>query len=954
MGATRIGLILAAALLLSPFAISTATGAPPGSVDPTFDPGQGPLHVSPGQGEGVLIQPDNKIIVGGNFNALNLAKVGPIVRFNPDGSHDTTFDTSHLAPTEGASGTEETALVPRALQTNGQVLITPGIFNEGYGPRSLLRLNADGSLDPSFNPSFEYEYFPQVYQVLVLADGKMLVSGAFNRVNGIERPSLARLNPDGSVDQSFNPARSGSVRLQSTGKLIVSSGYRLHSDGSLDPTFIADIPPGYSGFRSMDSFLVQADDKIVYSQRLDFWGTDAIRRLNADGTRDLGFQEFQGQFISLQLLQSDGKIIAGVRLNPNGTRDETFRPEELGGSVAQQNDGKLVTAGRFDSLPYGVRRLFLDGSLDPSFAPDVGLTVISRVKIEHACLLPNGKIVIAGLFNYMDDLPRTRIAVLNHDGTPDAGFDAGDLLVLPFRDPHLAGLFAQSDGKIFVSFEARLVRLNPDGTEDGTFHYTPATAGPSVVTGERGEKLLINGPDGLVRVHRDGTRDFSFQPAVNGRVLFIEPDGKIMVTEGNRTATRLHPDGALDTVLSGVGGVPTFDFLHSLVRQPDGKYLVSRSDILSKRDMFFRLNHDGTPDSSFSSDVATVHFMVVDDAGITVAGNIAPKAPWPEGEYRYGVVRLNFDGSRDQTFRPAEFNAGASLSRLLLQPDGNLIVAGHFDRIGGVERNGIARLIGGAANQIANFSTRAHVASGDAAEIGGFIITGAAPKRVIIRALGPSLEASGVAVSETLANPVLTLRDGAGVVIAQNDDWRDNHEAEIAGTGLAPSHNRDAAIVATLQPGNFTAVIEDRTGGDGLALFEIYDLDRASDSTLANISTRAFVGRHDNVLIGGVIVQGGAAEAIVRALGPDLAEAGVPTPLQNPTLELRDAQGNLLIANDDWRTDQEQAIIATGLAPKHERDSAILATLPPAAYTAILRGSGNSTGIGLLEVYKLE
>lgn len=952
MSAARAGLILVAALLLSPFGVSSANGAPPGTVDPTFDPGRGPRHVSPGQGEGVLIQPDNKIIVGGNFNGINLTHVGPIVRFNPDGSHDATFDTSHLAPAR-FSGDRDT-LVPRALQPNGQILVAPGYFNENYASRALLRLNADGSLDTSFNPSFADEYFPRVYQVLVLADGKLLVSGAFDSINGIQRPGLARLNPDGSVDQNFNPARSGSVQLQSTGKLIVSSGYRLNSDGSLDPTFVAVVPPGYYGYGHLESFLVQPDDKIVYSQRLDFWGTDAIRRLNADGTPDPSFQEFHGQFISVQLLQSDGKIIAGARLNPDGTRDESFRPEILGRWVAQQNDGKLVTADGFYTVPYGVRRLFLDGSLDPSFAPGMGLTVISSVKIEHACLLPNGKIVIAGSFNYIGDLPRKRIAVLNHDGTPDEGFEAGDLLMAPYRDPDLYALFVQSDGKIFVSFEGRLVRLNPDGTEDATFQYTPATAGPSVVTGEQGDKLLINGPDGLVRVHRDGTRDFSFQPAVNGRVLFVEPDGKIMVMEGYRSATRLHPDGALDTVLSGVGGVPTYDFLHSIVRQPDGKYLVSRSDILSKRDMFFRLNHDGTRDPSFSADVASVHFIVVDEAGITIAGNIAPWAPWPGGEYRYGVARLNFDGGRDATFRPAEVNAGASLSRLLLQPDGNLIVAGHFDRIGGVERNGIARLIGGAANQIANFSTRAHVASGDAAEIGGFIITGAAPKRVIIRALGPSLEASGVTGSETLENPVLTLRDGAGVVIAQNDDWRDNHEAEIAATGLAPAHHREAAIVATLQPGNFTAVVEDRTGGDGLALFEIYDLERASDSTLANISTRAFVGQNDNALIGGVIVQGSATKTIVRALGPDLAEAGVPTPLQNPTLELRDAQGNLLIANDDWRTEQEQAITATGLAPKHERDSAILAALPPAAYTAILRGSGNSTGIGLLEFYKLE
>jgi hypothetical protein len=494
--------------------------------------------------------------------------------------------------------------------------------------------------------------------------------------------------------------------------------------------------------------------------------------------------------------------------------------------------------------------------------------------------------------------------------------------------------------------------LNPS-SEDGTFRY-PADKWGGVV-GEQGDKLLLSGPDGLVRIYRDGTRDFSFQAGVNGNVLFVEPDGKIVVTEGSRSATRLHPDGAIDTVLSGVGGVATYDFLHSISRQPDGKYLVSRSDIFNWRsDAFFRLYNDGTRDPSFNADVASVHFIVMDQAGITVAGNIAPWAPWPDGKYRYGVARLNFDGARDGTFRPVEFNSGASLTQLLLQPDGNLIVAGAFDRVNGLERNGIARLIGGAPKRIANFSTRARVASGDAAEIGGFIIAGGAPKRVILRALGPSLAANGMAASETLTNPELTLHDTSGALLARNDDWRDTQEAEIAATGIAPQASTEAAIIATVQPGDYTAVVHDHAGGEGLALVEIYDLDPAADSSLANVSTRAFVERDNNILIGGMIVQGSATKVIVRAIGPDLAKAGVPNPLQDPTLELRDAEGNLLVANDNWRTNQEQEIIATSLSPKDDRSSAIVATLLPTAYTAIVRGSGNSTGIALVEFYKLD
>ena len=149
-------------------------------------------------------------------------------------------------------------------------------------------------------------------------------------------------------------------------------------------------------------------------------------------------------------------------------------------------------------------------------------------------------------------------------------------------------------------------------------------------------------------------------------------------------------------------------------------------------------------------------------------------------------------------------------------------------------------------------------------------------------------------------------------------------------------------------------------GTTGIASAEVYALGDVSSGLPApkkfrNISTRGNVGTGDNVLIGGTIVQGSAAQrVIVRAIGPDLAGAGVSGPLQDPTLELRDAEGTLLLANDDWRSDQEQEIIASGLAPQDNRDSAILTTLLPTSYTAIVRGKGNGTGVALVEIYKLD
>jgi N-acetylneuraminic acid mutarotase len=250
--------------------------------------------------------------------------------------------------------------------------------------------------------------------------------------------------------------------------------------------------------------------------------------------------------------------------------------------------------------------------------------------------------------------------------------------------------------------------------------------------------------------------------------------------------------------------------------------------------------------------------------------------------------------------------------------------------------------------QLGNISTRLAVGTGDNALIGGFIITGTQPKRVIVRALGPSLP-----VPDVLADPVLELHQGDGEVIT-NDNWRDSQEAEIIASGFAPTDDAESAIIATLPPGGHTAIVRGTNDTTGVALVEVYDLDSTSASTMANVSTRGFVQTGDNVLIGGTIISGGgSANILVRAIGPSLSNSGVPNVLEDPTLELHDGNGTLLAANDNWRDTQEAAIQATGLAPTNDLESAILRNLPPAAYTAIVRGANDTTGIGLVELYAL-
>ena len=209
-----------------------------------------------------------------------------------------------------------------------------------------------------------------------------------------------------------------------------------------------------------------------------------------------------------------------------------------------------------------------------------------------------------------------------------------------------------------------------------------------------------------------------------------------------------------------------------------------------------------------------------------------------------------------------------------------------------------------------------------------------------------------------MADPTLELHDSAGATIATNDNWQASTQVnEIRASGLAPTNPFESAIVATLQPGNYTAIVRGVNNTTGTALVEAYELDPTA-TRLVNVSTRGRVGIGDEVLIGGFIVTGSESKAmIVRALGPSLGTGTDPLPgaLVNPVLELHDGSGNLLSSNDDWvNSSQHAAIVASGLAPSHSLESAILTTLSPGNYTAIVRGRNNSTGIGLVEVYDLD
>jgi Divergent InlB B-repeat domain len=262
----------------------------------------------------------------------------------------------------------------------------------------------------------------------------------------------------------------------------------------------------------------------------------------------------------------------------------------------------------------------------------------------------------------------------------------------------------------------------------------------------------------------------------------------------------------------------------------------------------------------------------------------------------------------------------------------------------------------GPSAQALNIATRLPVELADNAMIGGFIISGNDAKTVLLRGIGPSLANAGL--SNVLDDPVLELHGSNGALILQNDDWRDTQEAQIQNTGLQPSVDREAAIMATLQPGGYTGILTGKNQTTGVGLVEFYDLSQAANSQLRNLSTRGLVQSANNVMIGGFILgaNNGTTRVAIRGIGPSLSQSGLSNVLANPTLELHDVNGTILVANDNWQDDQASAsaLSANNLALPNSLESGIFTTLVPGSYTAILAGKDGGTGIGLVEVYNLQ
>ena len=603
--------------------------------------------------------------------------------------------------------------------------------------------------------------------------------------------------------------------------------------------------------------------------------------------------------------------------------------------------------------------------------------------VEAVAVQPDGKILIGGIFSSVGGQTRNYIARLNPDGTLDAAFN-------PNANAGIFSIVVQADGKILVGggFNGAnsiggqtrnyIARLDPTTGLADSFNPNPNSAVGSIAVQGDG-KILASGSftsiggqprNGIARLNPTTGSADSFNPNANNIVasIAVQADGKILAGGSftriggqprNRIA-RLNPTTGLADSLNpnANDGFPPADGVSPIVVQADGKILAGGAfSTIGGQPRHYIAQLDpktGLADSFNPNPNGSVESIAVQADGKILAGGLFTSLG---GQPRSGIARLDPNTGLADSFNPNASGSIHDVSSMAVQIDGKILAGGSFTSIGGQPRNNMARLESGLTPTImgaANISTRLAVGTNDNVLIGGIIIQGTAQKEVIIRAIGPSLASHGI--TNPLQDPTLELHDHTGAMIAFNDNWVDapNRQA-IINSGLAPTNNLESAILTTLALGNYTAIVRGKNNTTGTGLVEVYDLDATNGARLAEISTRGFVQAGNNVMIGGFILnQTGSANVLIRAIGPELTQQGVPSALQDPTLELHNGNGTLIAFDDNWKDSQQAEIAATGLAPTDNRESAIFANLSPGNYTAIVRGKNNTVGNALVEVYILQ
>ena len=640
--------------------------------------------------------------------------------------------------------------------------------------------------------------------------------------------------------------------------------------------------------------------------------------------------------------------------------------DQFGCSVAISGDTIVVGAYLEDSVSTGVNGNQADNSSLNSGAAYV--FVRSGVVWTQQAYLKASNTDAGDLFGYSVAISGDTIVVGAYIEDSNATGVDGNQFDNNAADSGAAYVFFRSSGGIW-SQQAYLKASNTDAGDE--FGFSVAISADRVAVGAREESSNGNEPDNsavfsgaayvFVRANGVWTQEaylkasnidvgdeFGFSVAISGNLMVV---GAPFESSG---ATGVSGDQA-DNSAPFAGAAYVFgrrDFINFSVWTQEAYLKASNTDA----------GDDFGYSVAISGDTIAIGAFQEDSNATGVDGNQLDNGV-PSAGAAYLFTRTDSLWTQQAYLKASNTDAGDLFSFSVAISDDTIVIGagGEDSNATGVNGNQIDNSApsAGAAyvfaflptptpTTLGNISTRLQVETDDKVLIGGVIITGTQAKKVLLRAIGPSLPLSG-----SLADPFLELHDGGGAVIASNDNWKDApNKQEIIDSTIAPANDLESAILATLDPGLYTAILRGVNNTTGVGLVEAYDLDRSVDSQLANISTRGFVQTGDDVMIGGFIILGDSAQkVIVRAIGPSLPVTGK---LADPVLELHNPDGSILASNDNWRSTQESEIMQTGLAPSDNLESAIVATLPPEAYTAIVRGKNNTTGVGLVEVYRLE
>jgi uncharacterized delta-60 repeat protein len=997
-----------------------------GALDTSFNPAIN------GQVSAIAVQSDGKIVIGGNFTTVNNIVRNHIARLNADGSLDTVYDPNANA-----------AVVAIALQADGKAIIAgdfitvqPNAAIAVTARNYIARLNTDGTVDTVFNP------FPSanVSSVLVQPDGKVVFAGFFTTVapgastTSVIRNAVARVNADGSLDTTFDPNFNGAVtvmRLQPNGDILLGGAFtsleptvngtkitgfpatniaRIHSDSSVDRTFF----PVTNG--AVNALALQPNGQIVIGGVFTtVQGTGAssavtrnhAARLNSDGSLDVAFNP----------------DVAGAVYAVGGASDNSVFI--AGDFTGLQGSGLLLIGGSFTNVG-GVTAPYLallndDGSVNSSFLPS------PNGAITHIVILPDGRFVVAGAFTNIAGVARSRIARFNADGTLDTSF-APPAPITP-----VGALALQPDGKLLAGVGAGVTRYNTNGTIDPTFAPVVFHGVINLAVQPDGRVVYVmhdiaSTEETIGRFTADGALDPTFQNLVTGgvRALALQSDGRILVAArlpgvGIPQLLRLNSTGSIDAtfnpqpndwvsaiavqndgrlVIGGtftsVGGLPRVGLARLAAPTPAINMLgvsADRTAVVWSRgggsaeltSVTFELSSDQQTWTSLGTGRRAAGAFVLTGLNLPASGNfsirargIAPAGGGVASSVQETVRQFNFASSLYAApvatpVPPAGTPAGQAF--VGVNPFTGLIVGAVPTAVGsgGVtpSTEGSAQIPVDSAARLVNISTRARVAS-DAPVIIGFAINGTTSQTLLLRAVGPSLARFGV--DGVAARPQLRLFDASGAVILENSSWTTAPgvaEAAVRTGAFAfdDGSTQDAAALVTLAPGTYSMHVLTRDGTAGIALAEIYEAGTAEQSAgarLVNLSSRGVAGVGGEAFIGGFVISGTSSKSLlVRGIGPTLARYGVTAPLADPMVSVYDADNHLVATNDNWSnlatdgliTPSTAALIAQTSASGAfsldvgSKDAALSTVLAPGAYTVHVRGVDGGSGAAMIELY---